>query len=789
MSNKNWIVVLGEDPSRADSAAAEIILQWLDKLGCGGEPCKGRDSCLDDSNAILVGTIASNPWLKELQDAGGIDTGGVGDEGFHLRTLDERGRRLVALAGGGRLGVLYGADELSERVEALQDLDGLDFCDRPHFALRANKMLPPLKDDYIAKRRINTIYLPTWLPVGTDFSGIYIGLKVMEELVGLTPGQWKDLEYFEQRALQGRFDHLERFSPEEIEQQTGLYRQRIRELTELGVRVYISRYEWAFPLLTLARNYFEEEAVKGGSKHSAKGIQICMSSEIVRKIIRLVYEKTFELFPELSGVVVYTSAEGGFGVPCSCGKCQALYEDFRRDLPLGYQAGGLRKDRGGPDVQFFHKHAFDLAYEAIRSVRKDAEIIRNSWDFQPIKAPLGTDYIDRYTPRDVVFMPYTESTDTNLREGPNPQVVLWTERGRKVAPKMCQLVEMHPRSNNFPNDITDRIQHFYRTWGEASVYGMCLHGGWYAGDRFGKYEAMEDNIGFGFNLLAHWKLLWNPFREDLDKHYLAWAKKIYGGSSAETVIRCLRRAGRIYRFGPQVDVARNPTYRDYLAYAAKADGAGGNKPIGYMGFLYPFGFDNILLQDKLTHKFFVNPAFLHSEFIYNYEDYEEFCSNLNTAYEWLDASISELKRDLEREPGSEPLRALIDWFEVERDYLSGFDVLYRGEKLYLIEGDLEKASQAYGRAHDLLHDALVRWGRIALAQDIWPFNMDGHFYPYRDTPVDHEGKWVDEGAFGTFFTWLKARHDDPGGPDVIVKPRTGDWHFHNGLKKFRWPME
>jgi hypothetical protein len=788
MNPHRWIIAVCERPDRADTTAAGVLATWFMDQGIRSETLHGVSAPPPGANAVVIGRPGSHPWLRSMAEDGRISTEGLGEEGFHIRTLGIE-TRIVAIAGGGRLGVLYGADELRQRAGSLEELEGLDVRDRPRFALRANKMPPPLNDDYIARRRINTVYLPTWLPLGTDFAGVYAGLKVMEEMVGVTPDQWKNLEWYEQRALRGKFDNLARDTPDEIERQIGDYRRRIRELTELGVRVFISRYEWGFPFLTLARNYFEKEIITGGSKESSKSIQICLSSDRTREIIRRTYAKTFELFPELSGAVIYTSAEGGFGVPCSCESCQALFADFERDLPAGFKIGGLRKDRGGADVQFLHKHAFDLVYAAIRAVRKDAEIVRNSWDFQPIKAPLGTDYIHRYTPEDVIFMPYTVSTDTNLREDPNPQITLWTRKGRRVAPKMCQITEMHPRSNCFPNDISDRLQDFYQQWADASVHGTCLHGGIMPGEQFSKYEAMEDNLGFGFNHVAHWKLMWNPFREDLEQIFHQWAGRIYGAAQAEAVVRCLRRAGKLNRFGPQVKVVPNPTYRDYLAYAAKADGAGGNRPIGYMGFLYPFGFDNILLHDKLTHKFFVNPALMHSEFVYNYEDYPQFRANLEEAYRLMDENRADLKAATTTATDPEPIRALASWLEVERDFLTGMAALYEGEEYYLIHGDLDRAASAFSRAHDFLHESLRRWGGIALEQQVWPFSMGGGFYPYRDKAIDKDGAWLQHGAFGTFFGWLAARRDDPGGPDLIKRPEAENWVFHEGLKRFRWPME
>ena len=749
-----------------------------------------------EGDVVVAGTSASNPRIADLVRSGAVDVSPVQpstpEEGFHLRLLllADRGRRLLAVAGTGPLGVLYGADELAARIAEAGTadpgaLEGLDERDGPHFALRAFKMVPPLSDRYVASRRLNAVYLPTWMPVGTDFAGIHAGLRVMAELAGVTPNDWTDVQWWEQRSYRGRFPHLQQ-PPAEVERQVDAYRRRLAELRELGVQVFLSRYEWGFPILTLARTHYACEVVTGDID-AGKEISLCLSSERMQQIVRLTYERTFELFPELSGVVVYTSAEGGFGSPCGCERCTDALRSYEADLPVGFRIGGPRAERGSSAVRFFHTWAFDLVHAAVKRIRPDAEVVRNVWDFQPIKSPLAAEYVDRQTPPDVIFMPYTVSTDTNLREDPNPQITGWTGRGRRVVPKMCQLVELHPRSGCFPNDMVDRVARFYRDWGRAGVHGVVLHGGWLPGERFGDYEAMEDNIGFGINLDLHWKLLWNPFRDDVELLKERWLERNFGAGARDVAGRCLQRAGRIYRLGPQVHVAGDPTYRDYQGYAAKADRVGGDA-----GFLYPFGFDMLLLNDKLTHKFLANPAFMHREFVYNYQEYPRFQRDLADALAWLDQNVAELEEllvagaaDVDRAR----ISALAEWFRVERRFLHGIELLYEGEERYLIHGAWQEAANAYGRAHAVLRDALVRWGRIAIEQAVWPFSAGGHFYPYRGAPLDQEGAWLEGDVFGVFLRWLAARSTDPRGPDVIGSYESGPRHFLAALRRFRWPME
>jgi hypothetical protein len=535
-------------------------------------------------------------------------------------------------------------------------------------------------------------------------------------------------------------------------------------------------------VLTLCRKYFAEKTIAPGTGDSEKGIALCLSSQEFRRIIRLTIRKSFELFPDIEGLVTYTSSEGGFGVPCPCDSCRTAFETFKQSLAPGYLVPGKRRERGSAEVYFFHKWAYDMIYSMVREIRPDITLVRNSWDFQPLKSPRATEFAHQYTPKDVILMPYTVATDTNLREPPNPQVVQWTKRGRRVAPKMCQLVEMHPRSNCFPNLIDDRLVSFYRTWADAGVDGTSVHGGWWVAERFCDYRDMERNIGFGFNLFLHWKLMWNPHRDDVEELWRTWCGEVYGLRHTDLLWRCFTRAKRIYRLGPAVEERETPTYRDYLRYAMVAGAAAGGGEPG----MYPFGFDMLLLCDKVTHKFYCKPSQIHEDFIYSYEDYPQFRTNLASALDDLRMNLEELGIAVAADEDNTRLAALRDWFSVMKDYLEGWGLLYEAERIYLIVGNRTASVEAYRAARDRLGDALVRWGQIALEQAVWPFHVGGSFYPYRGKNLEED--WLESGAFKVFFSWLDSRINEPYEPDRIEPYESGPRLFLKGLRSFHWPM-
>ena len=113
----NWTIHLGPRATRADRSAAELIDAALAAAGAAGRVAVGGRPTGD---VIIAGTAASNTWIADLARSGAVDTSPVRPstpaEGFHLRLLAESGRRLLAVAGTGALGVLYGADELAARI-------------------------------------------------------------------------------------------------------------------------------------------------------------------------------------------------------------------------------------------------------------------------------------------------------------------------------------------------------------------------------------------------------------------------------------------------------------------------------------------------------------------------------------------------------------------------------------------------------------------------------------------------------------------------------------------------
>lgn len=82
--------------------------------------------------ALLVGTPATSPQIAALR----LPLGGLGAEGFLIRTAIVGGHRVTVVAANTPVGVLYGAFRYLQRIQMRLPVDTLDLADAPRLQLR-----------------------------------------------------------------------------------------------------------------------------------------------------------------------------------------------------------------------------------------------------------------------------------------------------------------------------------------------------------------------------------------------------------------------------------------------------------------------------------------------------------------------------------------------------------------------------------------------------------------------------------------------------------------------------
>lgn len=151
----NWLDADTTDDIVCTECFAALELQrYLRKMtGNAAEFAIVDDDGKNQGELILVGGPASNAESRRLASALGLDQerlAELGPEGYRIKSFVIDGRRVTLIAGGGRVGTLYGAydllyrlgcrwfapGELHEEVPQVEQICDLDVTQRPDFLTR-----------------------------------------------------------------------------------------------------------------------------------------------------------------------------------------------------------------------------------------------------------------------------------------------------------------------------------------------------------------------------------------------------------------------------------------------------------------------------------------------------------------------------------------------------------------------------------------------------------------------------------------------------------------------------
>lgn len=169
------IIVTGGAPSEPEAFAANELQKYVKQIsGAELKIVKGGEA---PANAILIGTMTSNPAIAKLAGKLPEKPDGLGKEGFEIAVVDGR----LVIAGGGSVGALYGTYGLLEKFGCrwfFPDKDweiiptssnlsvesSLRMVERPSFKGRECWQGFGLKHlDWMAKNRCNYLVIPWFL--------------------------------------------------------------------------------------------------------------------------------------------------------------------------------------------------------------------------------------------------------------------------------------------------------------------------------------------------------------------------------------------------------------------------------------------------------------------------------------------------------------------------------------------------------------------------------------------------------------------------------------------------
>ncbi|MBC8870024.1 MAG: S-layer protein [Planctomycetes bacterium] len=151
----NWLDVDNTDDTVCTECFAALELQcYLRKMtGRADDFAIVDDGNAPDGELILVGGPQSNAVSRELANRLGVSAESLselGQEGYRIKAATLDGRRITLVAGGGRVGTLYGAydllyrmscrwfgpGELHDVVPHAEKVSELDISERPAFSVR-----------------------------------------------------------------------------------------------------------------------------------------------------------------------------------------------------------------------------------------------------------------------------------------------------------------------------------------------------------------------------------------------------------------------------------------------------------------------------------------------------------------------------------------------------------------------------------------------------------------------------------------------------------------------------
>jgi len=121
------LVTAGHSPTV--TATRDELVRGLSGLLARKEPV---DDTIRHDGALLFGTPASSPTIAALN----LPLDRAGSEGYVIRTVTAKGRKLIVIAGNSDVGVLHGAFAFLRLIQTREPVDKLDIVSAPAVKLR-----------------------------------------------------------------------------------------------------------------------------------------------------------------------------------------------------------------------------------------------------------------------------------------------------------------------------------------------------------------------------------------------------------------------------------------------------------------------------------------------------------------------------------------------------------------------------------------------------------------------------------------------------------------------------
>ena len=369
-------VQIGANASTQEQFAASELQNFIEKFTGAQLELRTNQQSTTTQTVIVLGTPASNPTIRTLQEKVGFDLPDeIGEEGYQIKSVDLGTEIVIVISARTSRGVIYGTYALIEacitaltglkpvhpdiavKRTASLSLPFLDEISHPFYPIRA--VLEIDDPDWLARHRVNM----------SGGEGVWTGTGI-EDGFGTT-FKYVDSPAFSELQDEPRTQRLERIQT---------LKDRFTALNNRGIDAYLFMYVTGEPTEALIKSrpdLLGPRVLYGASRNEVSYRPFCWSKPEFHTLARQLTQEIVKTYPALGGF--HMRSWGHETRACNCPDC------------------GDRSPKGQAklwDVYF-------TIIEAARELRPDFKFYISGYDRSWLQDPDG-DYA-RQLPKGTIF--------------------------------------------------------------------------------------------------------------------------------------------------------------------------------------------------------------------------------------------------------------------------------------------------------------------------------------------------------------------------------------------------
>ena len=341
---------IGANASAQEAFAAEEIQTFIEQFTGAKLDIRTNRQQTETPTVIVLGTPESNPTIAQLQADTGFSLGeALGDEGYHIKTIEVGTEIVIVVTAHTERGVIYGAYGFIENcITALTGLTPV----HPEVAVaKARALLVPFMDETSAPfypvRAVLEIENPDWLARHrvnmSGGEGVWTG-------TGIEDGFGTAFKYVDTPA----FEALQDEPIGQRRERIAILQERFDALKRRGIDAYLFMYVTGEPTEALIRqrpDVLGPTVAYGASRNEVSYRPFCWSKPEFHTLARELIQAIVRTYPGLGGF--HLRSWGHETRACDCPDCGDRTEQGQAKLWQVYFTiiNAARQIR--PDFKFY----------------------------------------------------------------------------------------------------------------------------------------------------------------------------------------------------------------------------------------------------------------------------------------------------------------------------------------------------------------------------------------------------------------------------------------------------